>query len=215
MGKNKEISKAGLAVVLSRLKGFDKGKVRAEQYMADSEIAAFVLWQAFYSGKVRVKSIADLGCGTGILGIGTLILGAKKVYFVDSDENSLKIAKSNLEYVKSEDSLKDMIKGKAEFICKDIADFSEKVDTVIMNPPFGVKVRHADRLFLEKAVRIADSIYSFHKSESDMFIRAFSRDNGFRVVNVFDFNWPLKATMEFHRRRIRRIKVSCFALEKV
>ena len=211
MSKNKVISKAGLGVVLSRLKGFDKGEVRAEQYLCDSEIGAFVLYQAFYSGKVSVRTIADLGCGTGILGIGALILGAKKVYFVDSDENSLKIAKSNLEYAKSE----GLIDGEAKFICSDVEEFNEKVDTVIMNPPFGVKVRHADRIFLGKAMEIANSIYSFHKSESDKFVRAFGKDNGFEVRGVFDFDWPLKATMVFHRRRIKKIKVSCFVLERV
>ena len=164
---------------------------------------------------MSVRTVADLGCGTGILGIGALILGAKKVYFIDSDENSLNIAKSNLEYVKSEGLLPGSLKGKAEFICMDISDFDEKVDTVIMNPPFGVKVRHADRVFLGKAMEIANSIYSFHKSESAKFIRAFGKDNGFEVRGVFDFDWPLKASMEFHRRRIKKIKVSCFVLERV
>ncbi len=212
------ISKSGLSIILSKLKGFDDPNVRSEQYEIDSEIAGSVLWSALYSEKVRVHTIADLGCGTGILGIGALLLGAKKVYFVDNDENSLKIAKSNLEYVKSciksEDSKEKAIKGEAVFVCIDIADFNEKVDTVIMNPPFGVKQRHADRIFLGKAIELADTIYSFHKSESKGFIEAFSKDNGFEVVETMDFSWPLKQTMEFHRRRIKRIDVSCFVLEK-
>lgn len=210
----KKLSKSGLSIILSKLNGFNSPNVRAEQYEIDSEIAGSVLWDAYIRGKVSVKSIADLGSGTGILGIGALILGAKLVYFVDSDENSLKIAKNNLEYVKSESSYSDLINGKAVFICKDIANFNEKVDTIIMNPPFGVKVRHADKLFLEKAVKIADTIYSFHKSESNSFILAFTHDNSFKVRERIDFSWPLKQTMKFHRKRIKRINVSCFVLEK-
>ncbi len=211
----KNITKSGLSIILSKLKGFEDPSVRAEQYTIEPEIAGSVLWQALYSGKVRVHSIADLGCGTGILGIGALILGAKRVYFVDNDENSLKTAKSNLKYVKSESSYKGLIKGEAVFICQDIADFDKKVDTVLMNPPFGVKVRHADKAFLEKAMEIAGSIYSFHKSESKGFISAFSKDNGFAIIEIIGFSWPLKQTMKFHRRRIKRIDVSCFILEKV
>jgi putative methylase len=212
------ISKSGLGIILSKLKGFDSPKVIAEQYTIEPEIAATALWSALYAEKVRVHTIADLGCGTGILGIGALLLGASKVYFVDNDENALKIAKTNLEYVKSliksESSDIGEIKGKVEFICADIADFDKKVDTVVMNPPFGVKVRHADRVFLDKALKIANSVYSFHKSESLGFISAFSKDNGFKIVEKIDFSWPLKQTMKFHKSKIRRIEVSCFVLEK-
>ncbi len=43
----KEIrSKSGLAVALSRLEGFKEPKVSVEQYAMDSEVGAFVLWNA-------------------------------------------------------------------------------------------------------------------------------------------------------------------------
>ena len=212
---NFKITKSGLGIFLSKLKGFEKPKVRSEQYMIDPEIAADVLWQAFLSKNIENKVIADLGCGTGILGIGALLLGGSKVYFIDNDENSLNIAKNNLEYakscIKSESSCSV---GESVFICQDIADFKEKEDIVVMNAPFGVKKRHADKEFLEKAVKISNTIYSFHKSESLGFISAFSKDNGFKLAGKIDFSWPLKQTMEFHKSRIKRIDVSCFVLEK-
>lgn len=207
----KEIrSKSSLAIVLSKLEGFKEPKVRVEQYMVDSEIAAFVLWNGLLKGDIRQKVSVDLGCGTGILGIGALLLGAKKVFFIDNDGSALKIAKNSLEKVKSE----FLIEGKAVFVCKDIVDFSEKCNTVIENPPFGVKVRHADRVFLKKAFEIGNIVYSFHKSESKKFIEAFSSENNFRITDVWDFKFPLKATYEFHSRRIKRIDVSCFRMEK-
>jgi len=210
------VSKGELAIILSKLRGFKDPNVSSEQYAVDPEIASLVLWQALYSGKVRVQTVADLGCGTGILGIGALIVGAKKVFFVDNDKiRGINVAKANLEYVKSEDSTKDLIQGESEFICKDIRDFNEEVDTVIMNPPFGIKDRHADRIFLEKAMKIAKTIYSFHKSESKAFILAFAKDNGFELKGQMDFSWPLKQTMAFHKKRIQRIPVTCFILEKI
>ena len=59
-------SKSGLAIVLSKLKTFEKPKVRVEQYSMDSEIAAEVLWNGLYRGDIQ-KVIVDLGCGTGML----------------------------------------------------------------------------------------------------------------------------------------------------
>ena len=122
----------------------------------------------------------------------------------------MKIAKENLEMVKSEFS----IEGKASFICKDISDFNKKVSTVVQNPPFGVKVRHADRTFLKKAMEIGKVIYSFHKSNSKGFVDKFVDEKKFKVTDIWDFDFTLKASYELHSRRIKRIKVSCFRIQR-
>lgn len=209
------VTKSGLGIVLSRLKGFDKPKVRVEQYEVDAEIAADVLWQAKLIGDIgdMEKVSVDLGCGTGLLGIGALVLGAKKVYFVESDSSALDRAKANWKKVESEHKTG----GKAVFLCQDIREFSEseeKIDVVIENPPFGTKVRHSDRIFLEKAVKLAPVVYSFHKSSTKKFIEGFCRDNDFMITHVWDFNFPIKASQKFHKRKIHRIEVSCFRLER-
>ena len=141
MAKNKgTLSRSGIAIKLSAIQGFSEPKVRAEQYMTDSEIGATILWDAYMKGDIKGKVIADLGCGTGILGIGAIILGASRVYFVESDSPVMELAKKNVENMESE-SL-------AEFFLGDVSEFDNKVDTVVMNPPFGVKNEHSDRNFL-------------------------------------------------------------------
>ena len=107
-----------------------------------------------------------------------------------------------------------LIKGTAVFRHMDIGDFKGKTALVIENPPFGTKVRHSDKRFLEKAMKIAPIVYSFHKSESLGFVRAFCKDGGFKITHKWDFSWPLKQTLKFHKKRIYRVKVSCFRLEK-
>jgi putative methylase len=207
----KEItSKAGLAVILSQLEGFKRPKVRVEQHNTDSEIAAAMLWDAYYKGDIAKKVIVDLGCGTGILGIGALLLGAERVFFVDSESSAIKVAKSNLQKLKSE----GYGMGRAVFVCKDVKELNEKADVVIQNPPFGTKVRHADRLFLKKAMETAPVVYSFHKIESKRFIESFSRDNFYKVTHYSEFDFPLKATFEYHKKRIHRIMVGCWRLER-
>jgi len=222
------VSKSGLAVALSSLKGFYEPKVRQEQYLMDSEIGAFVLWNAYFIGDIGSKVIADLGCGTGILGIGALLLGAKRLFFIDSDEKALKIAKDNVSKIKDfwdarKSSIFDILEaksedyglGKAEFICKDVRDINMKADIALQNPPFGTKVRHNDILFLEKALKIAPIAYSFHKSETKPFLGKFAAKNNAKITHCWDFKFPLKATLAFHRRQIHRIDVSCFRLEKL
>lgn len=207
MAKNRvKLSRSRLAIELSTIKGFSEPKVRVEQYITDSEIAATVLWDAYMKGDIKGKVIADLGCGTGILGIGAVMLGASKVYFVESESSAMEIAKKNVENIESE-SL-------SEFFLGDVGDFNEKVGTVIMNPPFGVKSEHSDRKFLEKAFGISKVVYSFHKSETKEFIERFAKAKNFEISQVVDFEFPLKASMRFHKKRIERINVSCFRFIK-
>ena len=225
---DQHISKSRLAIILSGLGGFYKPKVRQEQYLMDSEIGASVLWNAYLLGDVEGKVIADLGCGTGLLGIGALLLGAKHIIFVDVDENALKMAKNNLSKMRSifEHAQKSLIFdisklksesytiGKADFICQNIEKLEIQADVVIQNPPFGTKVRHADVFFLKKALTIAPMAYSFHKSETKAFLELFFAKNNVKITHIWNFKFPLKATFSFHQRQIHRINVSCLRFQK-
>lgn len=204
-------SKSRLAIALSHLEGFYEPKVREEQYLMDSEIGASVLWNTYLLGDIKGKVIADIGCGTGVLGIGALLLGAKGVFFIDSDKMALETAKNNILKVKSE----GYSIGKVELVCQDIVNFDVKVDIVIQNPPFGTKVRHNDVFFLEKALKIAPIVYSFHKSETKAFLERFSARTKAKITHIWNFKFPLKAVFSFHRRQIHRINVSCLRFEKI
>ena len=115
-------SERQLAVALSKLKGFEKPKVRAEQYITDSNIAAKLLWHMFIGKSTAGKTIADLGSGTGILGLGALLMGAKKVFLVENDPDAMEIAKENYNTLKKEYEM-----GEAVFVLKDVTEFNEKV----------------------------------------------------------------------------------------
>lgn len=208
------ITKGKLAILLSKLKGFQESKTSEEQYLTDSEIAATVLMNANILGDFADKCVADLGAGTGLLGIGALLLGAKQAVFVEKDAPALAIARENYENTQKEWQV-----GKATFYEQDICEFSPnpdlKIDVVIMNPPFGTKTEHADKKFLETAFKTAPIVYSFHKTTTRKFVEAIAKDSRYKITHYWDFEFPLKQTMKFHSQRIKRIAVTAYRFQQI
>jgi putative methylase len=203
------VTKSQLAIRLSKLPVFVQGRLSLEQYPTDSEIAAESLWTAYMNGDIEDKVIADLGAGTGILGIGALMLGARFVYFVEIDKTALELLEKNLA---------GFDKKSYSIIDSDISGFRsisrKPIDTIIMNPPFGTKEKHADREFLLRAFSLCNKIYSFHKTSTSAFIESISAGSGFKILIRKDFEFPLKQTYSFHKSKIKRIDVSLFYMVK-
>jgi len=191
--------KKKLEIQLSKLKQLEEFDLDLEQYTTDSSQASEILLWAYNNRDIENKIIADFGCGNGILGIGALLLNAKKVYFIDNDKKAIKITKENTKT--------------GEFILDDISNFSKPIDTVIMNPPFGVRNRKADKIFLETAMKYSKSIYSIHKIESKDFINKLCKENNFKVETIKEFKILLKKTQKFHKKERYYVHVGCWYLK--
>ncbi|MBI4440992.1 methyltransferase [Candidatus Woesearchaeota archaeon] len=199
-------TKGQLAVLLSKLKGFHAPKAALEQYDIPSEIAATLLWDMLLRGDIDGKAIIDLGAGTGILGLGAAVLGARRATLVEIDKDVIAVAKENSALLEAElDAPLPVM-----FVHSPIESYSDEADVVIQNPPFGVQKEHADRLFLEKAFTLAPVVYSVHKAESENFLASFAEDHGYRLTHRWFFSWPLKATMRFHSQRKHLVKVGAW-----
>ncbi len=197
-----------LAIELDRLKSLSERSIKLEQYPTPANIAAEWLWGMAIKQDIQDKTILDAGCGNGILGLGCLLLGAKKVYFLDIDKKAITITKENYKILAQEYEI-----GKAEFINKDISYFDKKVDLVIQNPPFGTKQEHADKIFLEKAFSITKIIYSMHKSSTKRFVEAISKDNKFKITESWDYSFPITAEFKFHTKPTKKIEVTVWRME--
>lgn len=204
------MTKKELSILLSRLKVFDKPEMKLEQHPTDSEIAGDALWFAFMQGDIKGKVIADLGCGTGILGLGALLLGAKKIFLVDIDAEAVEVAMQNKAFLEKETGKKL----NAVFSAGDVNVFDEKVDVVIMNPPFGTKNKNIDTAFLLKAMDIANVIYSFHKASTKAYIDALISESKFETTHYQEYDFPLKMSMAHHTKKIERIKVALWRIKK-
>ena len=148
-----------------------------------------------------VRTVCDLGCGTGILAVGAALLGAKAIG-VEIDAEALAAARRNAEKLGVD----------VDFIRADVNSVNLKgIDTVIMNPPFGAqKASQGDRAFLSKAQKIARTIYSLHNLGSQGFVESFMKPC--TVQEVYRIPFPMKRCFEFHSQDIKIIEVELYRI---
>ncbi len=196
--------KKQLEILLESLKGFENPKIELEQYVTPPSLASEIVVNAKLMGDLE-KTVVDLGCGTGILSIASSLLGAYAVGF-DIDLEALKVAREN---AKTLDVYVD-------FVLCPVERVELKVDdvTVIMNPPFGIQRRHADRPFLFKAMEIAKVVWTIHSAGSERFLRRVCDERGFRITHLFKLKIPLKRTYSFHEKPFKLIAVEVYRLER-
>ena len=202
-------SKQDLERKLSKLQSFEKPSFQLEQYATPSFIAADWIWQMALKGEISGRTILDAASGPGILGIGLLLMGAKKVYFLDKDVEVMQICQENYTRIKEEYEIRE-----AEFMVNDLRLFDDTVDIVVQNPPFGTKNEHIDKLFLEKAFSVAPLVYSMHKFSTKEFVEAIAKDYGFAITGVWRYEFPIKAAFHFHKKPVKSVDVGLWKMEK-
>ncbi|MEM3675887.1 MAG: METTL5 family protein [Thermoplasmataceae archaeon] len=137
-----------------------------EQYPTDSGTASKILTMAYLRGDVKDRIVADLGAGTGTFAYGAALMGARIVYAVEKDRDLLPVLQKNLNGLP------------ARIIVGEVSSFSEAVDTVFMNAPFGSVKPHADIPFLNAALAVANVVYSIHNIRSRNFIMEYYGRHG-------------------------------------
>ena len=77
--------KRELEIRLQSVRTFEEPSSALEQYMTPATIAADMLFEAYSRGDIQGLKVVDLGCGTGMLSIGSALLGAGMVVGFDAD----------------------------------------------------------------------------------------------------------------------------------
>ena len=214
------LPKKQLEIALSKMKVPEKPNVNLEQYAIPSDLAADILNMAFVAGDVEGKVVFDLGCGSGRLAIGAALMGAGRVVGVDVDDASIGLAKENAKAAGVADI--------TDFVQADVGDFSDDCDTVLQNPPFGMRsTKGADRAFLLKAlqcVRRGGRVYSLHRGgyegehgneRTREFLTNFVEQNGGHVLAVKEFKFDVPYMFKFHRKPKVSYNVDLFVVERV
>lgn len=135
---------------------------------------------------------------------------------MDIDPNALRVLRINVESLQLENVIIPL--------CADIQSFpmvhrqfERKIPiTTIMNPPFGVQKRRADRRFLERAFSFSDVIYSIHLAGKEIrqFISKFARKHDWIVDHVLPLTMILEKSFPFHSQRTKKIDVEVYRFIK-
>lgn len=197
------MKKAQLERALQSLELVPSPKATIEQYATPPGIAAEVVYFALGRGDVADRSVLDAGCGNGILGIAAALLGARRVLGVDIDPEAIDVARRNARR-----------RGVAiAWAARDIGKVEERVDTVLMNPPFGAQRKHADLPFLDRALDLGAVVYSFHNAKTRRFVERRIAARGARITDRIDYAFPIARTFPFHRDDARAVPVTLFRTE--
>ena len=199
-----KINKKQLISLIQNTESFIKPKVELEQYCIDANSAIDIIYFAgFEYNDIRNKFVIDFGSGTGRLSIASALLNASAVLSVDIDVFALKTLKQNIYRLGLENVIFPL--------CCDVNSlefsknpFFQNLDiTTIMNPPFGVQKRTADRIFLEKAFSVSNVVYSIHLAGEKVynFINTYCEKYNWHIDNFFPYKMVLERSFPFHTLR--------------
>ena len=206
------IKRKDLEILLQYLETKQNLILKYKQYPTSSRVAANLLWIAgIENDDLYQKNVVDLGCGSGILSLGAAYLGARNVFGIDIDFNSVSIAKANsketdFEYI-------------CNWLCGDIRSFHMKnVHTTIMNPPFGMRKESIsrDRDFLLSALELSRVIYSINPSNERTreFFKKFCKEHSAEVVDIISMDFEIPRQYAFHKKKKHIIKVDLYQIKR-
>ena len=194
---------------LESIETFSSPKDYLEQYQTPASVAGEMIHYISNNYSIQNYSIADLGCGTGILGIAAALCGCKNVFLFDIDEEALEIAKNNVENLELNDNIQIIQMDVNQLrLCKKLNKY---FDLIITNPPFGIRSENgADVEFLKTASYLCNNtIFSLHKFSTVNFLKKFYNKNGISDIKSFKIEYNLPKTYKFQKKKEKNIDVVC------
>ena len=194
---------------LESLETFSSPKDYLEQYQTPPSVAGEMIHYITNNYDLNNYSIADLGCGTGILGISAALCGCKNVFLFDIDEEALDIAKNNIEQLELEDNIQIIQMDVNQL--RQCNKLNKYFDLVITNPPFGIRSENgADIEFLKTASYICNNtIFSLHKFSTINFLKKFYNKKGINDIKSFKIEYNLPKTYKIKKKKEKNIDVVC------
>uniref|UniRef100_A0A7C4FEF3 Methyltransferase domain-containing protein n=1 Tax=Thermofilum pendens TaxID=2269 RepID=A0A7C4FEF3_THEPE len=190
--------KKRLEKLLNSIPAHPSPKVELEQYSTPSTLVATILWIAeFHYHDISGRRVVDLGCGTGRLGLGAALLGAEYVVMLDIDEESLRVAKIYSQELNLDREVDFVVCTVEELPIREGKVFH----TALQNPPFGVHRRGIDIVFVKAAHRVAEVIYTIHKTSTEEYVKRIIEELGRKTSVLFREKFCIPYMFNFHRKR--------------
>jgi len=212
-----KLSKKELISIIQKTESFINPKIELEQYCIDANCAVDIIYYAgFEYNDINNAFIIDLGTGTGRLSIASAFFNASYILSVDIDVCALEILRRNILSL----GLNQVVFP----VCADIEYFEisrrflplDMKVTTIMNPPFGVQKKFADRVFLGKSFDFSDVVYSIHLENPKVhkFISNYINQYNWKIDNVLPFTMVLERRFPFHTQKTKKINVRVYRFIK-
>uniref|UniRef100_A0A5K3FIW6 MTS domain-containing protein n=1 Tax=Mesocestoides corti TaxID=53468 RepID=A0A5K3FIW6_MESCO len=207
------ISKKKLYMKLQCLESFSNPKQHLEQYPTSSQVAGDILFDMqTRHDALNKKTVADLGCGAGMLTLGAHLLGASFVVGFDIDRDAIADSQKNLESNFPLESAATV-----DLVLCDVTKLThvntKPFDTVILNPPFGAndRSRGIDVEFLKVALGLSrNHVYSLHKTTTRKHIMKTIQELGAMCEVVAELRFDIPRMYKKHRQLSKDIAVDFF-----
>lgn len=191
---------------LSGVDGFEKPKIKLEQYPTPPHIASCVLYniQAQFED-LEGKLVGDLGCGCGMLSIGSFLLGAQLTVGFELDNDAIDVFRYNV----TEMELPAIDCVQANILQLPLTKWENCFDTIVTNPPFGTKNNTGmDMRFIETGVHLATkAVYSLHKTSTRDYILKKTKEWNVKGQVVAELKYNIEASYKFHKNKTVDIEV--------
>ncbi len=183
---------------------------RLEQYATPTPIAADLAWM--HRGNRPRGPLLDLGCGTGRLLTAFAI--TLRPRFSVGVELDARLARACLESLRLSCTWAD-----ADVVVGDVRSppLREGLGAlVVMNPPFGTRMRGLDRAFFEAAFTLGSRILALHYDDPGVenYLSRLASRKGFRLLGRRRYSMALRPTLPHHRSRKRLVPVAVYVLAR-
>tara|TARA_B100000927_G_scaffold48634_1_gene35501 strand:- start:3150 stop:3818 length:669 start_codon:yes stop_codon:yes gene_type:complete len=196
-----------LAMLLSSLEQTQFKSAELEQYSTHGDLAARWLLDIHSFGDMQEGcKVVDLGAGNGVMGLGSLSLGASEATLVEADQMALKIAQINAKQMGFTDSVRII----QSTLGTDSLDIGS-ADLIISNPPWGRQSPKADRPFLDAILSSQIISHIMHSAEASH-IEPLFEGQGWSVERYGEADFALPAEFSYHSRRRGKTRAAFWRL---
>ncbi|KAI7872979.1 S-adenosyl-L-methionine-dependent methyltransferase [Spinellus fusiger] len=186
-----------LETILQDCSVFSDPKIQYEQYPTTPHLAARMLYTAdTVYDDIEGKVVGDFGSGYNI--------------GFDIDPDAIAIAQENCSDFEIS----------MDFVLTDLGQssldrFRGKIDTIVMNPPFGTKNKGIDMVLLKKAIELAGTaVYSLHKTSTREHIIKKAKEWGVGCEVLAELKFDVPMMYKFHKKKSVDIAVDFLRFSK-
>jgi len=194
-------------MMLSGLEQTQSQSVDLEQYSTDGDLAARWLTDISNFGDLQEGcSVADLGTGNGVLGLGAIALGAGRIVLIEVDRAACETAQHNAINL----GFADSVEVTQATIGIDTLRL-DSVDLIISNPPWGRQSPKADRPFLDAMLSARVTSHLMHSAEASH-IEPMFEEHGWSVERYGEADFALPAAYSHHSRQRGKTRAAFWRL---